>query len=102
MEIARCVRGDSKPIGPCKPQLWLPHNSVRVRQEVYMMTLYPFASCRGPAFMLIAAALLAACASGPGSRTHAPTQPLQRLVLPQPAADKDALTSALAAEFALS
>jgi tetratricopeptide (TPR) repeat protein len=52
--------------------------------------------------MLIAAAVLAGCASGPGGRTRAPQQPLQRLSLPQPAPEKDALTSALAAEFALS
>jgi tetratricopeptide (TPR) repeat protein len=52
--------------------------------------------------MLIAATMLAGCASGPGSRTHTSAQPLQRLTLPQTAPDKDALTSALAAEFALS
>jgi tetratricopeptide (TPR) repeat protein len=67
-----------------------------------MTTLYPFARCRGLALMLIAAVTLAGCASAPGRRAHAPTQPLQRLSLPQPAPDKDALTSALAAEFALS
>ena len=67
-----------------------------------MTTLYPFASQRGLALMLIAAATLSACASAPGRRTHATAQPLQRLSLPQLAPDKDALTSAMAAEFALS
>ena len=67
-----------------------------------MTTLYPFARCRGLALMIVAAATLAGCASAPGGRAHTAAQPLQRLSLPQPAPDKDALTSAMAAEFALS
>jgi tetratricopeptide (TPR) repeat protein len=47
------------------------------------------------------AVMLAACASGPGARTHARAQPLQRLTVPPAEPAKDALTSTLAAEFAL-
>src|SRR5882724_6837746 len=105
MEIVRCVRGDSKPIA-CKLLFGLPrrraHDSIRARQEVYMKTLYPFSRYRDLALTLVAVATLTACASGPGGRTQASRQPLQRLDLPQPAPATDALTSTLAAEFALS
>ena len=66
-----------------------------------MTTLYPFPRYRDLALTMVAAVTLAACASGPGARTHARAQPLQRLTVPPAEPAKDALTSTLAAEFAL-
>lgn len=68
-----------------------------------MMTSDTLRKARRLSFLL--PLLLAACASGPGtaqrSRSGAPPQPLERLNVPQPAPSEDALTNALAAEFAL-
>lgn len=66
-----------------------------------MTTLYPFPRWRDLAPAVLAAGMLAGCASGPVGRAHASAQPLQRLDLFQPAPSADALTSTLAAEFAL-
>ena len=67
------------------------------------MTSAPFHKARRFSLLLLPL-LLAACANGPGAAKHpsnAQEQPLQRLNVPQPAPSEDALTNALAAEFAL-
>jgi tetratricopeptide (TPR) repeat protein len=96
----RCVGSDGKPDRDSAgaPALAQP-------ARTYMMTIDLSRKVLFRPLMFALPLLLAACATGPGSaqrsRSGAPEQPLQRLTVPQPAPSEDALTNALAAEFAL-